>query len=554
MNIVSRISDLFMKSQEINSCDNFHFFKSKYLVLNTSVYSDCAERLASIIHEVLNNDLEVEIEFQFQHYDTINILISHNHCASIESIRENLDNALKFNEDDDIHMCITIHKEHALKIGNKLHIFNFSDFIKNEFGSDVFGLLSNLNKFNLNKELIFNVWDSNIDSFGTKTIRFVSQLNKIKTTDVCIDRDSYIIKRNKSCHFTNDSQYKFIPEDFYLYGNERIPQDIKNTFNSLLIIFLIIYISDSSEILNDESNLTFINYKVKGYRLITESINFSYINTINHQDLFDIYQWVYDSGNFIDKIGLARNIISIHMIDKSITSISNGTLKSIESGYDIYLKDNVKQYIEIKNKISEFLITQSDRASDITKNMFSTLKTSFWSIITFFVSVFLLKIVTSSSYTGVITVEMLFVTLVFVLFSFLYLFFSFQEVSEEKSRLLNRYDTIKNRYKDLLNEDDLNNIINTEKLKSDDEKYIITRRNRYAGMWIFFNIIITIVVVVLFYLNSFEMQTDNQNITDEHRTELKNPTNSSFDINNHGFEMIIIPKAKEENNQGKDKN
>lgn len=65
------------------------------------------------------------------------------------------------------------------------------------------------------------------------------------------------------------------------------------------------------------------------------------------------------------------------MVDKSMTSINHGTLKSIESGYDIYLKDNVKQYIEIKNKISEFLVGQSDKASDITKNMFSTFKTSF---------------------------------------------------------------------------------------------------------------------------------------------------------------------------------
>ncbi|WP_211047310.1 hypothetical protein, partial [Pectobacterium versatile] len=60
--------------------------------------------------------------------------------------------------------------------------------------------------------------------------------------------------------------------------------------------------------------------------------------------LFDIYEWIYNQGNFVDKIGLARNIISIHTQDNSILNIPKSVLKSIESSFDIYLKDNVKQY------------------------------------------------------------------------------------------------------------------------------------------------------------------------------------------------------------------
>ncbi|MCZ5435972.1 hypothetical protein O5626_30185, partial [Escherichia coli] len=78
----------------------------------------------------------------------------------------------------------------------------------------------------------------------------------------------------------------------------------------------------------------------------------------------------------------------------------------------------------------------------------------------------------SNSYRGTVTLETLVVTLVFILFSVVYWYFTNKEVLEEKDRLLSRYDTNKNRYKDLLNEDDLNNIINTEKLKADDTAYI----------------------------------------------------------------------------------
>lgn len=37
MNIVSKIADLFMPSQEVSSCDNFHLFKAEYRILETTI-------------------------------------------------------------------------------------------------------------------------------------------------------------------------------------------------------------------------------------------------------------------------------------------------------------------------------------------------------------------------------------------------------------------------------------------------------------------------------------------------------------------------------------
>ena len=512
MNIVSKISDLFMPSREVSSCDNFIMFKAEYRILETAIHLDYSQRVAELTTEAINNNLDIEVEFKFETYDSFNLLISSEHCSDFQQVKEHIDNAIQFREiDDTMCMSISIDKRDALEKDNKIHVFNFDNFVSNVFRENRATILPLLNLFDLQKELIFNIW-SDIDSFGSETIKFVSQNDMISTREINIARDAIISKRNKSCHFINDSQYKFVPEDFFITPSKSCHSDIKNTFDSLLTTFLIVYLSDTSEILcKDKSNDIYIDYKFKGYRLITETIAFKAIVNNNSNELFDIYKWIYDSGNFIDKIGLARNIISIHMVDKSMTSINCGTLKSIESGYDIYLKDNVKQYIEIKNKISEFLISQSDKASDITKNMFSTFKTSFWSIITFFISVFLIKIITSNSYKGTVTIETLVVTLVFILFSVVYWYFTNKEVLEEKERLLSRYDTIKNRYKDLLNEDDLHNIINTEKLKNDDSLYIESRRIRFSCIWNGFNVVIAIVVLVLYCLDS--------NISQENKLE-----------------------------------
>ncbi|BBG58861.1 hypothetical protein PRJH_0524 [Providencia rustigianii] len=91
------------------------------------------------------------------------------------------------------------------------------------------------------------------------------------------------------------------------------------------------------------------------------------------------------------------------------------------------------------------------------------------------------------------------ITLFFVFFSFVYLYLSLKEVKEEKERLLNKYDAIHDRYKDLLNEDDLNNIINTTTLKKNDSDYIDKRKCSYRNIWIFFNLCIVLIVLMLFF-------------------------------------------------------
>lgn len=523
MNIVSRISDLFMPSQEISFCDNFHVFKAEYCILDTSIHIDYVNRVEKLTAEIIENQLDIEIEFKFEAYNTFNFLISPAYCSDIIQVKDHLDEAIRFRESGEtMLMSISIDKKIALQNGNKLHIFKLDNFISNVFEKTGTGILSLLKNFDLQRELIFNVWED-INSFGTETIKFVSQKEQSSSNEIKFSREAISSKRNKSCHFINDSEYKFVPEDFFITSSGFYHADIKSVFDSLLTTFLIVHLADTSEIIfNDKDNVLHIDYKFKGYRLITEMIALESINSRNASELFDIYKWIYDSGNFIDKIGLARNIISIHMVDKSMTSINSGTLKSIESGYDIYLKDNVKQYIEIKNKISEFLIAQSDKASDITKNMFSTFKTSFWSIITFFISVFLIKIITSNSYKGTVTIETLIVTLVFIMLSFVYWYFTNKEVLEEKERLLNRYDTIKDRYKDLLNEDDLNNIINTEQLKRDDTNYIESRRVRFSRIWNGFNVILAIVVLGLYFVDKnlpFDNQIENKSIIEEGKTQ-----------------------------------
>lgn len=521
MLIIEDIANIFFASSMTKINEDFLRCEAVYSSKTRSDFIDDSqlEKINSIIcAENLTYDVSIK-------YDQETI-VTWNQTSTTTNVYNEINEQLSFIDDDPLlETCIKIHKLNAVEKNNKSHIFVFKNFIEGPLSEPDLKFIKFLQYFDLSKVMIFKVWDEHIE-FGTENIRFEHISTDSNNIINSSSREPTITKRNKTCHFTNDSQYKFLPEDFKLQASCPNPV-ITDKFNRLMLVFVLIYLCDYSEIVGEDE--PYLDYKMKGYRLISNRIKIDSLVTLCADELYGIYEWVYNQGNFVDKIGLAKNIISIHMTGDDFTTLSKGVLRSIESGYDIYLKENVKQYIEIKNKISEMLISQADKASEITKNMLATLKTSFWSLISFFITVILVKIVSAKTGDTIISGEIVILMGVFLLFSFVYLWLSECEVNEEKNRLFDRYTTIKDRYKDLLNEDDLNKIIDTDALKSKDDSYIQKRRKVYRRVWISFNIIMLLTVLGMYFYKTPSLIESVIPKVKNHLSELSNPHEKTND-------------------------
>uniref|UniRef100_UPI000D46ECA8 hypothetical protein n=1 Tax=Aeromonas sp. HMWF015 TaxID=2056851 RepID=UPI000D46ECA8 len=103
--------------------------------------------------------------------------------------------------------------------------------------------------------------------------------------------------------------------------------------------------------------------------------------------LYKIYDWSYEGGNCSDKIGLVRNVLSIHLDDNNKIKIDNEAWQAIQSNYQIYLKENIQSYLEIKNKIGEFVIESSSRTYTMANEILSSFKNSIFVFITFILTV-----------------------------------------------------------------------------------------------------------------------------------------------------------------------
>ena len=252
---------------------------------------------------------------------------------------------------------------------NKISVYYPDLFVKHLSTKPILILLSILNNsIDPNSQyIIFEIQNESFEEFSSSAIRFVPQGYTINNEPDNSYRKERIRKITNLCHCDLFSKYAFIPEDFSPYIRSE-NEYLSKVFDKLKLLYSIIFLFDIVEFKNTE-----IKYKLNGYRTITQIIDTDNVDLDSHESYYNIYKWVYDGGNVVDKIGLARNILSLNFA-KDTLHLSEMAFDAIKSGYKVYQKENIKQYIEVRNKISDQLIELQDKADKIVAAFVSDYK------------------------------------------------------------------------------------------------------------------------------------------------------------------------------------
>lgn len=473
--------------------NNFHFFSCKGEL--NSLEENFGEKLAAIFRKIAENEIYLVLDLK----NGFNSPVS----FSTENIENFITHSKLFFDEFDIEDTTSFTIEsNNWKCINIFHFPSFIRFIESNSLIDNLNCWSNFFKDN---RCVLNVWQSysiyKNDYFYIRSMYPNYNIDDFKEWESfkldIIEIDKLIENRDKVSHFVNADKISFLP-DFFLFDADF---ELKEHFDFIRAILIIIFLSDYSNI---EGNS--LNFKIKGYKTLRCVVD-KKLNKTAELELIELYNWVYSKGPFVDKIGIARNVISIHIANEDICTLEKGTCHSAQSGYDLYLKDNVKQYIEVKNKISDMLYSQSEKASNIVKDMFTMFKTSMWTFLTYFITAFLVKIIDNQSSSLDNWIELFKFNLptkalgFFLIFiSILYLLFARKEVDFEIGRLNRKYQEIENRYKDLLNDQDLDKILRQSNVDGKTAKdleigYILESKQRYSQYWVF------VIFIMLFILS-----------------------------------------------------
>lgn len=379
---------------------------------------------------------------------------------------------------------------------NRMSFYSFSRTIEFLENTNLSGLMFVFRRFLTGKDFLHFVLPDQpeFDSFFTSTFLFsprgmdevFKDIDKNKRKELCK-------KRNEVAHFLNAADYTFIPEDFYLLKRSN-EDSINSIFDKLAIIFLLISLVNVSHLEGDNR----LQCQLVGYRRVNQVLDFGDFQPDAKviKEYLEIYKWVYSGDNINDKIGIARNVITLKIKNDNLLDIEPGAINTIQSNHLIYLKENVQQYIEVKNKISEFIFDMFQKASETVDSFVGTFKNNVTATVSFFISVLIINSVQDVELTKIFTPEISVLSIVFLFLSALFLVFSRKDIRVKCERLESSYAKLKERYKDVLNANDIDAIFKAVKHEEDID-YIRKQAAKYSYLWLLTIIVLLVIVIGL---------------------------------------------------------
>lgn len=243
------------------------------------------------------------------------------------------------------------------------------------------------------KDGIHFVVFSPVKQYGSKTI-FFAQSN---AAPIYVDhrkRVKIISKFKDSSAFLGYEDYasKLIPADFYADFEEEF-SNIKKFFDRAFLLLAFAFISNQSEIKKIDDNEYCFLAKIHGYKAIDFDVCKHNGVNISLPVLYKLYDWAYqsDAGNAVEKIGLVRNLISLHASENEDIVIDDVLWQAVKSNYKVYLQENVEVYLEAKSKIAEVLSASVERTQELVEGVISSIRAAIGVLITFLLTVVLIN-------------------------------------------------------------------------------------------------------------------------------------------------------------------
>lgn len=430
-----------------------------------------------------NDQLTFTIEF-----GEANPVTFHSATPNFSEFKEKLEDEYSHQEGEPIKAIFKINKKN---IESNISIYDLTVFTETIEKLTIAQAFVTFNRILLNTSVVnFNVLNLE-KSFNTASI-FFTKAGAPVSEKIFEERQKRLENVLTASNYTNIKEHNLTPDDFQIQIGSLEHTKLCLLFNHYSILLSVIYLFDITTI--NENQLEF---KINGYKSIKGVIDVK-TPIVGTEEYFSIYNWVYNGGNLNDKIGLARNIISLHFLKGGEIGLKGNPYQSIQSSYKVYEKQNIKQYIEIRNKISDQLLDFNNRANKIIETFASGFQKSSLALITFFFSALAIKVLGSGNFVNVFTLDTTILALVFLFGSYLYYFVARWEVKEQRIRFVDSYTNLKERYTDILEKEDIQRILNDDKEFNADLDFIDGKLKNYSNLWKWFLIILLAGTLFLF--------------------------------------------------------
>lgn len=354
--------------------------------------------------------------------------------------------------DSDVSVDIRIDKE---IIDHTFSIYDFQSFSLWLCDRNNVDVLSSFHKILRDrKNIIGKIYSSQEIHIITPTIAFTTSDNVVRQDS--LNRLDRIKIANGTINFLNIDTCSLIPEDFHIV--ECSDEKFSELFPRLNALLSMIYLSNISSL---DANADEVNLQLQGK--LTKTFAYDIKQDIKaNKHLFDIYHWVYSGENYYDKLLIARNIISLHCRTTEFAKIDSKTYSSILANYNLYLQKSVTDYLNLKNRLSEFLIEMNAKCSSLISQQMKHITGNIVAFFSFISMVFLINLVSTNRLDNIFTQDVVGICNLFLFGSFIYCLISYGSTKCHISSIQTRYEGLKESYTSILGDDDISTIFNND--------------------------------------------------------------------------------------------
>lgn len=360
----------------------------------------------------------------------------------------------------------------------------------------------------LNELTIFGIikaFNSAVSDYEILNINFISNIHK---TNYYNKKTEYIRKSKLiNCITATDiSNFKLLPYDFDQLINMDIDnKDLEKKLKFIKNILSIAYISNECYLYEDKFCFTLFN--LDKYNKEIKYSDYRFLDLKNYDDIFD---WLYEGGNINDKVEIVRNILILHLNNASSLTIEENILETIISNYRLYLKDNVKDYLQFKKDVTKALEDFCKQVADIINNYIGSYKANFITTIGYIITILFSKGITSGTET-IFTKDISILSSFVIVISLIFCFISCLQVCSNMSYYNQAIEQLKSNFKDIMTDQEIEQMISNNKLLQKAKGNFKKSTFIISIAWIITCIILFLVldylsgdVKLLFFINLFK--------------------------------------------------
>ncbi|PAR32470.1 hypothetical protein [Vibrio metoecus] len=193
------------------------------------------------------------------------------------------------------------------------------------------------------------------------------------------------------------------------------------------------------------------------------------------QSVYQVFLWAYNDERLSARIGVINQVISQ---SRNVNKIfDTNVIRVLDSIYQIYIKEDFEQYIEVRNRTSDATLDLCNRINDSVSASRSTIKQSIFVILSYFFSIIVFTAIDKGKVENILTLELTILSSVFLVAAFLSIWIASGEMNKNIEIYKHQLEEIKNRNRIFLSEDEISDFFKskslTESLKASESKYYL---------------------------------------------------------------------------------